>query len=203
MLLLIFFCMASQFRSIIVFLEGLGLFDVILPFILIFAIVFAILEKSKVFGVEKIDDKEYTRKNINAMVGFVVAFIFVASAQAVSIINKAIANISILIVAGVMFLILIGMFFSEDEDMFLELGWTRWVLIVVMFIGVILMFLNAVTNAAGQTWLQVFWDYVAGTSVDDSVFGSIILIILIALFIGWITKSESKPPKPSKSENKE
>ena len=47
------FNMVSSFRETIIFFEELGVYDVILPFLLVFCIVFAILEKSKIFGTEK------------------------------------------------------------------------------------------------------------------------------------------------------
>ena len=40
---------ASGFRGVIDFLGKLGVYDVILPFLLIFTIVFAILEKTKIY----------------------------------------------------------------------------------------------------------------------------------------------------------
>ena len=61
-------------RWVINFFGELGIYDVVLPFLLVFTIVFAILEKTKVFGMEEIDGKKYTRKNINAIVAFVVSF---------------------------------------------------------------------------------------------------------------------------------
>ena len=42
----------SPFRTGIDFLDKLGVYEVLLPFLLIFTIVFAILEKTKVFGTE-------------------------------------------------------------------------------------------------------------------------------------------------------
>ena len=58
------------------FFRELGVYDVLLPFILVFTITFAILERTKLFGTEK-DSKnvDHTKKNLNAMVAFVVAFL--------------------------------------------------------------------------------------------------------------------------------
>jgi len=82
----------STFRSVIEFFGDIGIYDVILPFLLIFTIVFAILEKTRIFGTEKIEGEEVTKKNINAMVAFVVGFLVVASTRLVSIINETMAN---------------------------------------------------------------------------------------------------------------
>ena len=45
----------TAFGSVIVFFQDLGMYDVVLPFLLVFAIVYAILEKTKVFGTEEIN----------------------------------------------------------------------------------------------------------------------------------------------------
>ena len=69
----------STFREMIGFLDKIGIYDVVLPFILVFTIVFVILEKTRVLGTETIEGKPYTKKNINAMVAFVIAFFVVGS----------------------------------------------------------------------------------------------------------------------------
>ena len=50
--------MATPFREVIEFFDSIGLFDVVLPFLLVFTIVFAILEKTKVLGTEDIEGKK-------------------------------------------------------------------------------------------------------------------------------------------------
>jgi len=67
--------MASTLRESIIFLESIGFLNVILPFIFVFVIVFGMLERTKVFGLEG----GKTRKNLNAMAAFVIGFLFIAS----------------------------------------------------------------------------------------------------------------------------
>src|SRR3989344_2060049 len=55
-------------------LQDFGFFDVILPFLLVFTVVFGILEKTKIFGTE--GEKGHPKKNIDAMVAFVIAIFF-------------------------------------------------------------------------------------------------------------------------------
>ena len=71
--------MAEGFRGAIVFLEKLGVYDVVLPFLLVFTIIFAILEKTRILGVEKVGGQDLTKKNLNSIVAFVVAFLVIAS----------------------------------------------------------------------------------------------------------------------------
>src|SRR3989344_5829629 len=85
------------------FLTDFGLFDVILPFLLVFAVVFGILEKTRILGSEKIGDTEYTRKNLNAIVAFVLGLLVVAATKIVGVINQALPRISLLIVVSLSF----------------------------------------------------------------------------------------------------
>ena len=81
---------ASQFREILVFFDRLGVYDVVLPFILVFTLVFAIFEKTRIFGTDVVDNVTYTKKNLNTMVAFVIAFFVVASVQLVATISQVV-----------------------------------------------------------------------------------------------------------------
>src|SRR3989344_1812012 len=145
--------MVSPLGKAVEFLRDFGLFDVILPFLLVFTITFAVLEKTKILGTIKIHgtDEYMPNKNLNSMVSFVVALLVVATANIVRAINESLPNIVLLLVASLSFLILIGVF-VQDEMNFAEKhkNWNRG-FIIIMFIGVILIFLNAIYMiVAGQ-----------------------------------------------------
>src|SRR3989338_5582651 len=95
----------SSFRSSMEFLDKVGVFDVVLPFLLVFTIIFALLEKTRVFGTEKISGEEYTKKQLNSLVAFVMAFFVIASSRLVEIITKISANVIVLVLASVFFLL--------------------------------------------------------------------------------------------------
>ena len=96
----------TVFRGVIEFFGELGIYDVVLPFLLVFTIVFAILEKTRVLGTEEINGKKYSKKNLNAIASFVIAFLVVASTKLVAVINQALANIVLLLLLVVFFLVL-------------------------------------------------------------------------------------------------
>src|SRR3990167_8357987 len=102
--------MVSPLQNAIQFFKEFGLFDVVLPFLLVFAIIFAILEKTMVLGSEGKGDSAKPKKNLNAMVAFVVAMLVVATNKIVTAINEALPNIVLIIVAFVAFLLMIGVF---------------------------------------------------------------------------------------------
>ena len=91
----------STFRGIIGFFDKVGIYDVVLPFILVFTIVYAILEKTKILGTEEIEGIKYTRKNLNAMTAFVVAFLVVASSKLVAVVTDVSSQVVVLLLASV------------------------------------------------------------------------------------------------------
>jgi hypothetical protein len=174
------------FRGVIEFFGTIGVYDVVLPFLLVFTIVFAILEKTKVLGMEEIEGKKYTKKNLNAIVAFVVAFLVVASTKLVAVINQVLANVVLLLLLAIFFLLLVGSFFKEEGGVFLEKGW-KTLFMFIMFIGIVLIFLHALN------WLGPFWNYMT-KNLGTAWIGSLILLIIIIIFIVYVTKGPS-PPK--------
>ncbi len=148
----------SIFRGVISFLNTLGVYDIILPFLLVFTLVFAILEKTKVLGTEKVGEKTITKKNLNAMVSFVTAFLVIASTQLVSLVNQVMANVVLLLILAVCFLMLVGVFFG-DKEFTLEKypGWIKFFMIF-MFVGIVVIFLNALDWLKYALAIFVLWD---------------------------------------------
>lgn len=184
----------STFRGIIQFFGELGIYDVILPFLLVFTIVFAVLEKTKIFGTEKVGDKEYPKKNLNSIVAFVAAFLVVASTRLVAAINESVANVVLLLLLSICFLLLIGSFYKEGEPVSLEGKW-RSLFMVVMFIGVVLIFLQAI-KVDNRGIVQYVYDYLV-VNWQSNFTASVIFIILVVIFMVWVTASPSAPSPPS------
>ena len=176
----------SVFRGTIEFFGKLGIYDVILPFLLVFTIVFAILEKTKVFGLEEIEGKKYPKKNLDAMVAFVVAFFVIASSKLVEVITTVSSQVVILLLLSILFLILVGSFAKESEEgFFLESPW-KGAFSVIMFVGITTIFLNAIKTDSGQTWLSFIMEFIS-TKWDTNWVASLILIGFIIGMMFFIT----------------
>lgn len=186
----------SVFRGVITFLDQIGIYDVVLPFLLVFTIVFAILEKTAIFGHETINGKSYTKKNLNSMVAFVSAFLVVASSRLVATINEALANVVLLLLLSISFLMLIGSFYKEGESVSLEGGWRNFFMIA-MFVGIVFVFLHAIKTKDGDSFLVWLWEYLSDYWTTNFV-ATIILILGIVVFMFWITKPEAGTSSPKK-----
>lgn len=181
----------SAFRGVIGFMGKLGVYDVILPFLLVFTIIFAILEKTKILGVEKVGDTEVTKKNLNSMVAVIVAFLVIASTKLVAVINEVMAQIVLLLLLGVSFLLLVGVFFGSKEFTLKDYPtWTK-IMMVIMFLGVVAVFLNSLG------WLGLLLSPTINWDPQWTI--SIIFLVVILAFMWYITKDNS----PHKSEKKD
>jgi len=190
--------MATPFREIIDFFNNIGVFDVVLPFLLVFTVVFALLERTKVFGTEKIEGKEYTKKNLNSAAAFVMAFLVVASSRLVQVITEVSSKFVVLLFLVVLFLLLVGSFFKEESHgVFLEGGW-KTVFMIIVFLGLAFIFLDAIPSESGGSLLDDAFGFLSGTSRGEFV-GSGILLVLIILFIVFITQERKSGDFEKKS----
>lgn len=166
---------SSPLAGAIEFLKDFGFYDVVLPFLLVFTLVFAILEKTKIFGTT---DKK-PKKNINAMIAFVIALFFVATTNLVIGAQEFLPNIVVLLITLMSFMMLVGFFYSDKEFSFENHKFWKVFLTIIFFIGIVLMALHAFVIEVWN-WLFVdvtgFWSSTAGVTI-------IFLLIVIGTII--------------------
>lgn len=184
----------SIMHDVLGFLETIGMFDVILPFLLIYVIVFALMERTGILGYDQIDKDgtKIPKKNLNAIFAFASAFFAILSEQVVSAMNSAIGPIMLLLLIIVLFMLLISSFRSEDGIEELK-PLQRTVITIVIGITIILIGLNSIKSSGGDSWLEIGWSYVTANTNAGFV-GSIVLLIGIGAFVAWIGK-DPKPPE--------
>lgn len=178
----------SVFSGVLVFFSKMGLYDVVLPFLLVFTLVYALLEKTRVFGIERVGDKEFTKKNINAMFAFTIAFFVVASAQLVAILSEVVSNTVLLLILIICFMLLVGSMHKDTKSGFELTGFYKHAFYVIMFGGILLIFLNALG------WLQIAWDYLA-FNWDSQFVGIILLFAAIVGLMAFVMKSPAGEKK--------
>lgn len=183
----------SPLANAIQFFQKFGLFDVLLPFLLVFTIVFAILEKTMILGSEE-KGKDKPKKNLNSMVAFVVAMLVVASNKVVTALQVALPNIILLIFIGVSFLMMIGTFATTGEfDLKAKHKGYYGALVAIMFFGVALIFLYAIKLDSGVSWLEYAYNYVMNNWGGSIVSSFILLAIIVgAIFFIIHSKDEAK-----------
>lgn len=171
--------MAVGFERLVESLEKIGFVDVLLPFLLIFTVIFAVLDKTKILGEGK--------RNMNVGLAFVFALLvvvphvtgrFPAGYDPVAVINSALPTVSLLVVAIIALLILIGVF-AHDRVM-LGLTAPGW---VGLFSIVAILFIFG--SSAGW-WQSGFMDWMEGIFGSDVV-AVLIMILVFGIVIAFVT----------------
>jgi hypothetical protein len=145
------------------------------PFLLIFFIVFAVLEKTKLFG--------DNRKQINAFTAFIVGLIFVGAIFPKYIVNNLILFLSVGLVIVFVVLLIWGFIFGEikwHESKGLKIG----IGIVIVLALVIAMFLML------GIWDDVF-DFLFKQNWSSDVWTNIIFVVLVAVALAAVLSSKS------------
>jgi hypothetical protein len=174
--------MASTLQNTIQFLRDFGFFDVVIPFLLFFAIIFAFLEKTKILGKDK--------SNVNLIVALSVSLLAIAANKVVSLVSNILPNMILVLVLLVMFVMITGVFFKEDSGDFYEAhkGWFKFFMFV-LFVLTLAFILNAIPTDGG-TWLDKIIEGISGGGSGGEVWGGIIFLAVIIGAIYLITKEK-------------
>ncbi|MDP2907493.1 MAG: hypothetical protein Q8O03_06135 [Nanoarchaeota archaeon] len=163
---------SSPLAGAVEFLKEFGFYEVVLPFLLVFTIVYAVLQKTKIFG-----SKEPT-KNINAMIAFVIALFFVATTNLVEGTTEFLPNVVVLLITLMSFMMLVGFFYTDKEFSFENHKFWKVFLTIIFFIGIVLLSWHAFAPTAFE------WFWVGNTKFWSSTAG--VTIIFVAIMIGTI-----------------
>lgn len=176
-----------------------GLFDIILPFILVFAIVFAVLQKTKILGEKS--------KNFNTVIALVMGMSVVVphilygsscsytSGSAcprlsngmidpVNVINSALPNVSIIMIAVLMVLLIFGIWGTKVK---LGSNSLSGIIALFSFVSVIYIF-----GSSAGWWHLPDW---ASPWLSEDTKALIVTILVFAIIIWWITKEDDKDNK--------
>ena len=153
--------------------------DMLLPFLLVFALVFAILQKSEILGKEK--------KQVDAIVALVVGLLVVAVGSATDIITGLMPILAVGLVVLLAFFLLWGFAFPGGK--FEVPDAIKWTIGVVAAIAVII----------GTLYLTGSWDYLKNligggmSSIVTNVVFIVLIVIAVAVVVGFGGKPETKP----------
>lgn len=174
-------------------LDAWGLTDIMLPFLLIFVVIFAILQKTKILGEDK--------KNLNVVVAIVVALLvivphvtgkFPANTDPVVILNNALPQVSLVLVAIIFLLVMIGVF-GQDQVM-LGVSMPGWIALISFLI------ILAIFGSSAGWWSSGFSSGIEDLFGAESV-AIFIMLLMFGLIIAWVT-SDSKEREDRTTLNK-
>ncbi|MFH0936379.1 MAG: hypothetical protein V1815_01715 [Candidatus Woesearchaeota archaeon] len=163
-----------NFNDLVNSFKDIGGFDVFLPFVLIFTISFAVLQKAKILG---------DKKNINAVVALVIGLLLVQNQNIVNIINTFLPNISLVLVVILMFLLVVGIFVGGEKRWDTGGWYVAAIIISIIFVG-----WSFFASSVSDRWNLPYWL----TNIDSQTISVIIFIAIFLIVIYWISKEEKK-----------
>ena len=162
-------------EGVIAALASVGIFELYMPFLLMFAIFFAILEKTKLFD----------NRNVDVLLAFIFSLYIVAFSPVAGVIgywfSGLFASVGVVLVSIIIFFLVIGLLISPWWSKGLESKSWKWLIplgVVVAFLIVLGSTFGGVT-AAGTISIP-------GLSSEDILF--LTLVILTVLIIYWMTR---------------
>lgn len=162
----------SFYEFFIDFLKGIGFFDVILPFILVYTLIYGLLMRVKLFG----EEKEKRVRSLNSLVSFAFAGIIIGSINTIRAIQELIPIITIflLVVLGI---VLVGSFTLAQEygKLFQTKRWQVVRLLLTIIFGLILLItFNLIPIASGT----------ASFTLSGEIIDIIASLVILGIFIG-------------------
>lgn len=168
--------------------EAAGVFSYMLPFLLIFALIFGLLSKLNFFGSPQDPSKG---KTVNAIIAIAVSLMAlqfdVVSVFFANIFPRMGIGLSIILVI----LILGGLFIPTNK----ENNWFLVAISVIIFIMIASIVINSLdstgVNIGIPPWIEQIWNQ----------YGSIIIFVIIIIVVVAVTTSQGKKKSPYTMEN--
>jgi len=166
--------MAADLRQSLEFLQDYGFYDVVFPFILVFTIIFATLQKVKIFG-------EHSRR-YNTIIAFVMALMFVAATKLVDALNEYLPIVGLVLALFLGLMLIMGIFGVKEGSGTQKLGW-----VLAGFVALVVgaSYLPKMGSIFG--FLKPLKEYTAFI-----IMGAIVLGIVL-----WISKEGGSKPSSS------
>lgn len=174
----------GYFGSVFSYLDSFGITDIIIPFVLIFTILFAVLQKISIFGKD-------TSKKYNVVIALGIALLSIIphatgryqQFDIVQVINNSLPQIGLLLIGLVLLMVLVGLLGGETSHKSVILGLAGIFAVVLL----LLVFWRALYPYSSPSWLWFF---------DDPSFQALLVILLVFGLIVWfVTKEPSKDNK--------
>ncbi len=169
----------TSFRELIIGLDQMGFYDVALPFIVIFALTFALLEKVKIFN----------NRSINGVLALAMGFLFLQNDYLLQMFHRIVPNVAFILLAVILGLLLIGIFAGKSVQF-------RGLFLTIAFFFAIASIITAASydrlGRGYESWWQWFVDLDPGSRM--TIFG----ILIVGLILWLIFK---QPPAQGQTRN--
>lgn len=160
-----------DFNSVVESFADVGGFDVVLPFILVFAVTFAVLRKIKLFG---------DNKRVDAIVSLVLAAFLVSATGIVEVLIGFLPRVSMIVLVLLMLILVVGLFSGGSEW---GGGW--------LFLGAVV----AILSVLWALGAAADWDVPLVGEITEQDVGTLIVVGVFVLVIWLIVREPNDKNK--------
>ena len=155
--------MALDIGTVLMQWQSAGVFDYLLPFLLIFALVYSILTKTKIVG---------DQKGIMAIIAVVIGFLSLQLDFVPLFFREIFPRLGVALAVLLTLLILIALFINDNEKKVVNYG--------LITVGVIAFLVVVAQTFSGYTW---FSSWYSGDIVGWIVLGVLVAGLIIAVAV--------------------
>ena len=176
------YALSQGFRNIAYFFQNNELSEVILPFLLIFTLMFTVLQRLQLFG---------DKKNVSVMLALIMSLLtviphitgrYASNYDPITIINSLVPSAAVLAIVIVLLVFLLGIFGSE----FLSGGAPGWAIIAIL--GILVYIFGVTVN----WWTSPTSGSILSLDSDTSM--TVVALLVLGAAIFFITGSEETKP---------
>ena len=155
-------------RAIFAYWDVIGVFDVVLPFFLIFAVAYSIFTTSNILGADN---------KVKGIVSAIIGVLFVQNSYLVGILQSFIPNVAMFIIVLLMIFLVAGTFLGEKGP-----ATGAYAVAAVVALIFVVLALGGLPGGYLPPWLYYYFD-------DQTI----AILLLIAVFVGIIWFVTKKP----------
>lgn len=148
--------------------------EFILPFLLVFVVAFALLQKTKLLGEGK--------KTLDAIAAFVIGIVFVTAVFPKTVITNLVLFLTVAMIVVFVVLFLWG-FITEGDKKLINPKFMKWILIIGMGIGLLFLLIWTLRVQTG------LFDWVSDREWTGPFWTNILFVIVIAIALALVLKN--------------
>ena len=174
--------MAYDLYSVIQQWQEIGIYGVLLPFLLIFAISFAVLEKIQIFGAGK--------KQINVLISAILGLLFLQNVYLIERIQFILPKVAFSLLIFVVFLLLAGVLSGKTHEA--SNGWS-W--LAFLAAAIFLIWSLSPLESEGFGWDPIYYFF-------DTIPQWIVVVAIVGTILYFLTKEPGSGGSTNKKKKK-
>ncbi|MGC9079233.1 MAG: hypothetical protein ACP5G1_00665 [Nanopusillaceae archaeon] len=188
----------ALYNGVLSLLENIGFFNMIIPFLLVYAVMYGLLSKYKLLGNPFSDDREgKVARSLISMISASVGFLVVGAVNIVLAIKNLLPYIVLFILTVFFLLLAIAPFISEGGEV--KLGPTQkriFIALVSIIFTIVVLFTLGIFNYLLS--LQEVFSQLAQNEFLINLIETLIILGILFGFVVWVTKA----PKVQSPDNR-